>query len=236
VSGAPASEAAATPRPPAAAGVPALAATGIDKRWGPQQVLKDAELVLEPGARVFLGGRNGAGKTTLIRIAAGLISPDAGRVALHGLDPDRDRGEFQRRLGYLPAGNGGLYARLTTRQNLEFWAALALLPRRERTSAVDRALDRFDLRPLERARVDRISMGQRQRVRLAATFLHDPDVVLLDEPHTSLDDEALTLLRAALAELHDRRGTSLWCAPSRALAAIEADAAYVVADGIVSPL
>ena len=237
MSGAPAPEAAAAPA--AAPGTPApaaLAATGIDKRWGPQQVLKGAELVLEPGARVFLGGRNGAGKTTLIRIAAGLISPDAGQVFLHGLHPERDRRAFQSRLGYLPAGNGGLYARLTTRQNLEFWAALTLLPRRERGAAVARAIERFDLQPLEHARVDRISMGQRQRVRLAATFLHDPDVVMLDEPHTSLDDEALALLKETLARHHDAGGTSLWCAPSRTLADIDVDAAYVVADGTVSTL
>jgi ABC-type multidrug transport system ATPase subunit len=232
---APRAEVVADGAPAAAASEPALALTGIDKRWGPKQVLAGAELTLPRGGRVFLGGRNGAGKTTLIRIAAGLIAADSGQVSLAGLDPHDDRRAFQSRLGYLPAGNGGLYARLTTLQNLEFWASAALLGRAGRRAAVDRALDRFDLRPLERERVDRISMGQRQRVRLATTFLHDPEVVLLDEPHTSLDDEALELLRAHLAEHHDGGGSSLWCAPSRTLAALDADLAFVVADGLVRP-
>ena len=93
----------------------------------------------------------------------------------------------------------------------------------------------FDLEEMERSRVDRISMGQRQRVRLAMTFLHEPSVVLLDEPHTSLDDEALDLLRAALDSHRERGGTALWCAPSSAQAEIDADVSFWVDDGLVRP-
>lgn len=192
----------------------ALELSGIVRRWGPRAVLDGVELRLERGARGFLGGRNGAGKTTLVRIVAGVLAPHAGRVAIEGLDPASDRRAYQRRLGYLPAGNGGLYARLTVRQNLEFWAALALLGPAGAEAAVQRSLERFELADLERSRCDRISMGQRQRARLAATFLHDPALVLLDEPHTSLDDDALSLLRAALDDHHARGGATLWCAPS----------------------
>ena len=213
--------------------MPALSLEGISRRWGPKQVLIGAGLELAPGVRAFLGGRNGAGKTTLLRIAAGLLEPDEGTVRLEGLDPRRDRRDYQRRLGYLPAGNGGLYARLTVRQNLEFWGSLALLPRGRRRAAIDEALARFDLEELEHNRVDRLSMGQRQRVRIATTFLHTPTVVLLDEPHTSLDDPAIALLRDALADHHGRGGTALWCAPSAAQAELDIDVSFAVEDGRV---
>jgi heme ABC exporter ATP-binding subunit CcmA len=211
----------------------ALSARGIVRRWGDSEVLRGVDIALEPGSRAFLGGRNGAGKTTLLRICAGLVAPHAGEVRLGGLHPVRDRRAFQSRLGYLPAGNGGLYARLTVRQNLEFWASLALLSGSRRTAAVDGALAAFELEGMERSRVDRISMGQRQRVRLAMTFIHEPSVVLLDEPHTSLDDEALALLRGAL-DLHgDRGGSAIWCAPGSAQAGIDTDVSFWIEDGLV---
>ncbi len=213
----------------------ALNASGIVRRWGDAEVLRGADLLLPPGVRAFLGGRNGAGKTTLLRICAGLVEPNEGEVRINGLHPVRDRLAYQRLLGYLPAGNGGLYARLTVRQNLEFWASLALLRGGARREAVAQSLRAFELEGMERNRVDRISMGQRQRVRLAMTFLHQPEVVLLDEPHTSLDDEALSLLRDALDVHHAKGGTALWCAPASSQAEIDADVALMVEDGIVVP-
>jgi heme ABC exporter ATP-binding subunit CcmA len=213
----------------------ALSASGIVRRWGDKEVLRGADLELAPGVRAFLGGRNGAGKTTLLRICAGLVDPQAGEVRLDGLHPVRDRRAYQRLLGYLPAGNGGLYARLTVRQNLDFWASLAFLRGAARTEAVRRSLAGFELEEMEHDRVDRISMGQRQRVRLAMAFLHDPEVVLLDEPHTSLDDEAVALLQVALDAHQAKGGTALWCAPVSSQADIAADVAFTVEDGIVVP-
>jgi ABC-2 type transport system ATP-binding protein len=197
-------------------------------------VLTGASLALEPATVTWLGGPNGAGKTTLLRVASGLIRPHAGAVSLCGLDPERDRRDFQRHLGYLAAGDRGLYARLTVTANLEFWAGLALVPRRQRRETVERASRRFDLADLLDRRVDRLSMGQRQRVRLAMTFLHDPTVVLLDEPHTSLDDAALALVRHALDELTDRGGAALWCSPAAELLPLRADARLLLRDGVVT--
>lgn len=213
----------------------ALSLSGIVKSWGPTAVLRGADLELEAGQRAFLGGKNGAGKTTLLRVAAGVLEPTAGSARLYDLDPVRDRREYQSILGYLPAGNGGLYARLTTEQNLDFWAGLGLLPTRERAAAVAGALERFELGDLAGRRVDRMSMGQRQRVRLATTFLHSPRVVLLDEPATSLDDDALALLGDALADHHARGGASVWCAPTAPPDASGVDVAWRIADGVVVP-
>ena len=214
----------------------AISLSGIVKSWGATPVLRGADLELEPGERALLGGKNGAGKTTLLRVAAGLLEPNAGSVSIYGNDPIRDRREYQSLLGYLPAGNGGLYARLTTEQNLEFWAGLGLLGGKERVAAVQGALERFDLRELADSRVDRISMGQRQRVRLATTFLHSPRIVLLDEPDSSLDDDAIALLRETLETHHKSGGSSVWCTPTAPPAAADIDVSLQIVDGRVVPL
>jgi ABC-2 type transport system ATP-binding protein len=198
-------------------------------------VLDGLDLELERSCVTWLGGRNGAGKTTLLRVAAGLIEAEGGTVRLAGLDPNRDRRAFQRRLGYLPAGNGGLYARLSVTRNLEFWGGMGLLRRAELAPAIEQALERFGIVDLRGYRVDRLSMGQRQRVRLAATLLHDPEVVLLDEPHTSLDDEGLAMLAAVLAELREHGASIIWCSPSRGVAELHEDVGCMLEDGKLRP-
>jgi ABC-type multidrug transport system ATPase subunit len=213
---------------------PALVLESIERRWGPVPVLNGATLRLERGTITWLGGANGAGKTTLLRIASGMLLPHGGSVSLEGLGPDRDRREFQRRLGYLAAGDRGLYARLSVTRNLEFWSGLALVPKPRQRDLIEASIDRFGLGELARRRVDRLSMGQRQRVRLAMTFLHEPQVALLDEPHTSLDDDALGLLEAALAELVGRGGAALWCSPAHQQLPLRADIRHLLRDGIVA--
>jgi ABC-type multidrug transport system ATPase subunit len=212
-------------------GAAALAARNVTKLWSGRAIIDGLELSLPRGSVTWLGGRNGSGKTTLLRVLAGVIDPDTGEIRMEGLDPFRDRREYQRHLGFLPAGNGALYARLTVMDNLEFWAGLAMLPRRGRGERVEATLEEFELAPLARSRVDRLSMGQRQRVRIAMAFLHAPEVVLMDEPQTSLDDDALRLLDRALRQLVDRSGCALWCSPARHGIDLSADRAFVLRDG-----
>lgn len=197
-------------------------------------MIEDGALVLDSGAVVALEGPNGSGKTTFLRIAAGLLTPDAGEVSLLGLDPRRDRSRYQRHLGWLPAGNGGIYNRLTVRQNLEYWTSIALVRRSERPGLIDRAIDYFKLGRLRASRADRISMGERQRLRLAMTFVHLPTVVLLDEPHTSLDRETLGLLAGALERLAADGGGAVWCAPDHRDVRLPFTSKYAVADGRVA--
>src|SRR5919106_5463500 len=125
---------------------PALELSDVHKAWGRKRkqenpVLRGVDLTLEPGHFVWIGGKNGAGKTTLLRVASGLIGAEKGHVLAYGLDPDRDRREFQQRVAFLSAGNQGLYARLTVRIQIDTWARINFVDRAERPAAVQRALE-----------------------------------------------------------------------------------------------
>jgi ABC-2 type transport system ATP-binding protein len=219
---------------PATASIPPpLRLSGIERSWGPRKVLKGIDLTIPPATVAWLGGPNGAGKTTLLRVAAGILIPDRGAVSLCGLDPERDRRAYHRRLGYLCAGDRGLYARLTVRQNLDLACRLSQIPRRDHRRLLERGIARFELHELTKRRVDRLSMGQRQRVRLAMAFIHEPALVLLDEPNTSLDDHALELVEAALVECTLRGASVLWCSPASGSLPLPANVRYLLADGKV---
>jgi ABC-type multidrug transport system ATPase subunit len=213
----------------------ALALQGVEKRWPrmPSPVLDGVDMEVEPGTLVFLGGENGAGKTTLLRIAAGLFAPDRGVVRVKGLDPVRDRRRYLGKIGFVPAGTSGLYARLSVAAHLRLWARLALVPRATSGAAIEATSERFGLGDLLGRRVDRLSMGQRQRLRLALGFLHAPDLVLLDEPLASLDEAGTGLLQAALDAHAAGGGSALWCAPSPSGACF--DRAYRLERGQLLP-
>jgi ABC-2 type transport system ATP-binding protein len=188
---------------------------GLTKRWRSDlpAVLDGLDLALAPGSCSWVGGRNGAGKTTMLRIAAGLIEPDSGSAQVCGLSASRHRARYQTLASFLPAGDRGLYARLTVRRQLSFWGRISLIPKARFHAAIRRTMDAFALDELADRRVDRMSMGQRQRLRLAMTFLADPEVVLLDEPLTSLDGEGTLMLAGAIQRVLDRDGAVLWCSP-----------------------
>ena len=213
----------------------ALALHGIVKAWAGRPVLTGVDMELEPGTVAAIAGANGAGKTTLLRIAAGLIMPEQGSVRAGRLDPERQRTDFQRRIGFLSAGNTGLYARLKADHHMELWARLALMPKPTHAPAIDRAVEMFGLADLRDRRVDRLSMGQRQRLRLALTFLHDPLVVLLDEPATSLDGDGIAALQAALDALKARGGAGVVCLPTGWEEAISVERRLVLVDGVLEP-
>jgi ABC-2 type transport system ATP-binding protein len=167
----------------------------------------------------------------MLRVAAGLIEPDSGRAEVWGVSPAESRARYQQLVSFLPAGDRGLYARLTVRRQLEFWARIAMVPRERFQRTVERAIATFDLEDLAERRVDRMSMGQRQRLRIAMTFLPDPEVVLLDEPLTSLDSEGSALIQRAVAEVLARDGAVLWCSPSGEHVELGFDAHWILERG-----
>lgn len=179
----------------------------------PSPVLDGLDLEVPAGTLVHVTGPNGSGKTTLLRVVAGLLDPDAGTVAVAGVVREADRRAYQRRLAYVSSGNAGLYARLTVEHHLTIWGRMALVPREELRRRVAGALAAFGLAALRGRRVDRLSMGQRQRLRLALALLPASRLVLLDEPHTSLDAGGRAMLSAALEARLEMGAGVVWCSP-----------------------
>lgn len=202
-------------------------------RWkGPKPpVLDDVSLTLRAGEVTWIGGRNGVGKTTLLRLAAGILLPQRGSVRIGELTSQAGGGRYQRRIGFLSAGDRGLQARMRVSQQLDYWARLAYIPRASRRELVDISLVRFGLTELAAQRVDRMSMGQRQRIRLAMAFLHEPRVLLLDEPRNSLDDDGYGLLNEQIEQAAKRGAAILWCSPRGEDRVIDCDASYTLTEG-----
>ncbi|HEV7467392.1 MAG TPA: ABC transporter ATP-binding protein [Candidatus Dormibacteraeota bacterium] len=176
-----------------------LRARGLVIRYGPRTAVAGVDLELGDHEILGLLGPNGAGKSTLLRRLAGLLHAQAGSVELDGADPVHDPGA-RARIGYLPE-DPPLYAEDTALQYVAYLAALSGLPRTRRTAAARAALDRVGAGPLEQRLCGRLSKGQRQRVAMAAAIVHDPDVLLLDEPSEGLDPRQMAGLRTLLGEL-----------------------------------
>lgn len=211
----------------------ALELSDLYHRWkGPKPpVLDDVSLTLRVGEVTWIGGRNGVGKTTLLRLAAGIFLPQRGSVRMGELTPSSKGGLYQRQIGFLSAGDRGLQARMRVRQQLDYWARLAYVPRGRRRELVDVSLERFGLEEFAERRVDRMSMGQRQRIRLALAFLHEPRVLLLDEPRNSLDDDGYRVLGEQIAWVTSRGAAVLWCSPRGEDRVLACDAGYTLEGG-----
>lgn len=170
----------------------AVAADGVWKYFGDYPALRGATLQVDRGACVALIGRNGAGKTTLLRILARLSKPTKGDVRIDG------------RIGYL--GHGiGVYDDLSAFENLALFGRLAGIsnPRQ----AADDALEHVGLTRVKEGLAREFSRGMRQRLAIARAFIHDPELLLLDEPFTSLDDRAIAVLQKLLSAARARGST-----------------------------
>jgi heme exporter protein A len=174
---------------------PAVAVEHIWKFYGDFPALRDITLDIAPGTCTALLGRNGAGKTTLLRTIAGLSRAAKGRVAIFGSDVREEN--TRRRVGVL--GHAiGIYDELTAMENLRLFASLYNIADAE--SAARKWLERVGLDRVANGLVREFSRGMRQRLAVARAFLHDPDVLLLDEPFTSLDDRAIAVLQTVLRQ------------------------------------
>jgi heme exporter protein A len=174
----------------------------LRRRFGPHVALRDVDVRLPDGSITTIFGPNGAGKSTLLKILAGSLRPTDGSVTWRGEKLDPRAPEWRARIGVL-SHETHLYAPLGARENLAFHARMHGLSNPD----LDGALDRVDLLNRADDRVSGFSRGMRQRLALARTLLHDPDVVLLDEPFTGLDSHASRLLEGVLRTLRDGRRT-----------------------------
>lgn len=175
----------------------ALEVDGVSKYYGDFPALRDIRLSIEPGSTVALLGRNGAGKTTLLRIIAGLSKASEGSVRIQNADVREQT--TRRRIGVL--GHGiSLYDELSATENLVLFANLYGLEEPEKMAG--EWLERTGLGRVRDGLVREFSRGMRQRLAVARAFMHMPEVLLLDEPFTALDDRAIAVLQSLLAEAH----------------------------------
>ncbi|MEP7117858.1 MAG: ABC transporter ATP-binding protein [Acidobacteriota bacterium] len=169
---------------PAATG--GLEATALGKRFAAVTAVDDVSLVVRPGEIVGLLGPNGAGKTTTLRMLAGILSPDRGRVVIDGLDVHVDPIAAKRRLGFL-SGDTQLYQRLSPREMLRYFAQLYELEPAQADRRIATLIAELDIGSFADRPCGTLSSGQKQRANLARAFLHEPQLLILDEPTNALD-------------------------------------------------
>jgi ABC-2 type transport system ATP-binding protein len=166
----------------------------VSKRFGDVVALRDVSFDVAPGRITGFLGRNGAGKTTTMRIVFGLVSADTGSVAYGGHEISAER---RLRFGYMPEERG-LYPRMKVREQLVYFGRLAGMSGSEAAASADRWLREFGLADRADSKLEELSHGNQQRIQLAAAIIHDPEVLVLDEPFAGLDPIGVESLSTVL--------------------------------------
>lgn len=189
-----------------------VVANGLTHRFGREVALDSVDLVLDTGEHMAVLGENGAGKTTLLRILATALHPTAGKLEVAGIDAFRERRRLRHHIGYV-AHSPGLYAALSTLENLEFFCDLHGVSRSKAGEVVEVVgLDEFADRP-----AGLLSRGMQQRLAIARAVLHSPKILVLDEPDASLGSDAAELLtrimqgRTVILATHDHALANRLC-------------------------
>ncbi len=178
----------------------AIVVRGLTKRYGDLYAVQDLSLRVPKGSIYGLVGPNGAGKTTTFSVLATLLLPTAGTVEVAGFDPVQSPRDVRARMGFMP-DILGVYDNLRVDEYLRFFASAHGIARRSIDPLIGDLLDLVDLSTKREAMVDSLSRGMKQRLSLARALVHDPEVLILDEPASGLDPRARVELRALLQEL-----------------------------------
>jgi len=182
-----------------------LAVRDVVKTFGAVRAVDGVSFSVRRGTITGLLGRNGAGKTTTIRMITGIFLPDSGSIEWAG---GAGGGDARDRIGYLPEERG-LYKQMKVFELLLFLAEIKGRRGGDVAKSVDRWLDRFELRDKRDAKVEELSKGNQQKVQLIGTLLHDPELIILDEPQSGLDPVNMVLVRDLLRELKEEGRTIL---------------------------
>jgi ABC-2 type transport system ATP-binding protein len=186
-----------------------IAVHEITKAYGNLLAVDRVSFELPTGQIAGLLGPNGAGKSTTIRMITGSLAPDRGRVTIAGIDPREDPAAARAAIGYLPE-SAPLYPEMSVQGYLLYRARLWGLTKSDRTHAVGRAMERTRVAEVARRRIGQLSKGYRQRVGLAAALVHNPPVLILDEPTNGLDPSQIRTARSLIQELAEDK-TMLLC-------------------------
>ncbi|MGQ0506691.1 MAG: ATP-binding cassette domain-containing protein [Myxococcaceae bacterium] len=173
---------------------------GLTKHYGPTQALRGVTFEVPKGQVVGFLGPNGAGKSTTMKILAGYVTPSSGRAEVAGIDVSKDSVASRQRIGYLPENNP-LYEEMMVKEFLAFIAKMRAVPAVDSAAKIRSAVSRCGLTSVVGKDIGQLSKGYRQRVGLAQAILHDPDVLILDEPTTGLDPNQIVEIRSLIKDL-----------------------------------
>lgn len=179
---------------------PMIEAVGLSKHYGHFAAVRDVTFTVSQGEVVAFLGPNGAGKSTTMKLLTGYLAPSTGRARIAGHDMATDRLAGSTRLGYLPE-NGPLYPDMTPLSLLRFFAEARAMPAILARKRIDEVVELCALQAVLRKPISKLSKGYRQRVGMAQALLHEPDVLILDEPTAGLDPNQIREVRASLRRL-----------------------------------
>lgn len=202
----------------------------VSKAYGRKPAVIGLDLTIPQGELFALLGPNGAGKTTTLKMLVGLLWPDEGRILVCGYDATHQPRESARRLGYVP-DEPHLYDKLTGREFLAFLAEMHGLDRRQAAARIEREIGRFELGEFIDQLTESLSHGMRQRIAFAAALLHDPAVLVIDEPMVGLDPRSARLVKDLLRTLADRGTTILMSTHTLAVVEEIADRIGIIHQG-----
>lgn len=204
----------------------------LTRTYGSFTAVNKVSFNIAQGEIVGLLGHNGAGKTTIMKMLTGYLEPTAGRIEIDGLDMDRDRQRIQRRIGYLPE-NCPLYPEMTVVEYLDYAAALHGVPESERLARVKDAIGKTELTAKATDSISTLSRGYRQRTGVAQAILHNPGILILDEPTNGLDPTQIQHMRELIRALAAHATVILSTHILQEVQAI-CDRVIIIRDGVVA--
>lgn len=185
-----------------------ITASGLSRYYSDHCAVNNLDLVLSKGEVLGLLGPNGAGKSTTMQMLTGNLAPTAGEILIHGIDLLDEPRKAKQQIGYLPE-QPPVYRDLTVDEYLHYCIRLRNMPSAQRKEAVERASERCGLQEVGKRLIGNLSKGYRQRVGIAQAILHNPAVVILDEPTVGLDPIQIREIRSLIRELGQEHGIIL---------------------------
>lgn len=211
----------------------AISIKGVEKWYGDKQILKDINLTIEPGQVIGYIGPNGAGKSTTVKILTGLITDFSGSVTISGSDIRTETSEAKRKTGYIPE-NAELYDPLTPLEYLDFTGKLYGMTEAEIAIKAIRLLRSFELEEQANKRMDTFSKGMRQKVLIIAGIIHNPEIIILDEPLSGLDANAVIVVKEMISLLAKEGKTVFYCSHMMDVVEKISDRIILIHEGVIT--